>query len=288
MKPTPRIFFVLNRRDQRALIVLCSIIIMLLFIPSYIRRNTPDDIADPSVFEKEIKKLSTPPAPLTKDSNVKIARFAFDPNEASEADLINLGMNKSLIKRVINYRSKGGHFKTKEDLLKIYGFPLSLFAQLKPYIKIPSVVLQNLVGNNASRSITKEMIEINSADSSLLCTLKGIGPVKASRILKYRARLGGFYKVDQLSEVYGLDSSLIETIRPLLKVDTTLIRRLPINTINTKELNVHPYFRNWGLINALINYRNVHGKFMLKADLKKCKMIDPDVFNKIQPYISLE
>src|SRR5665647_1059817 len=47
-------------------------------------------------------------------------------------------------------------------------------------------------------------LDLNSADSLHLLEIPGIGPVFASRIIRYRTLLGGYYAVDQLREVYGM------------------------------------------------------------------------------------
>ena len=48
-------------------------------------------------------------------------------------------------------------------------------------------------------------IDLNSADTLLLTRVPGIGASFARRIYKYRELLGGYYVVEQLQEVYGMD-----------------------------------------------------------------------------------
>ena len=62
-----------------------------------------------------------------KKSAKKAERFSFDPNVATNEQFERLGFPKYLAKTIINYRSKGGKFKYKEDMLKIYSMKPELY-----------------------------------------------------------------------------------------------------------------------------------------------------------------
>ena len=70
-----------------------------------------------------------------------------------------------------------------------------------------------------------EHIEINGADTTLLMKIPGIGSYYASRIVRYRERLGGFASAQQLEEIDGLPESAIAYI----KIDYQQIRKLNLN-----------------------------------------------------------
>ncbi|MEM6261803.1 MAG: helix-hairpin-helix domain-containing protein [Bacteroidota bacterium] len=63
-------------------------------------------------------------------------------------------------------------------------------------------------------------LAINEADSAEWTSMPGIGPVLSRRIVRFRAAKGGFSSVDELYNVYGLDSSVVDRIRPALSVGT--------------------------------------------------------------------
>jgi len=86
-----------------------------------------------------------------------------------------------------------------------------------------------------------EKININKADKQSLVRLKGIGNVYAQRIIKYRNLLGGFYSVDQLSEIYGLPDSTLLSIDESLFVSDFQPTKLDLKTASYKELLRHPY-----------------------------------------------
>ncbi|NDE78729.1 MAG: helix-hairpin-helix domain-containing protein [Chitinophagaceae bacterium] len=78
------------------------------------------------------------------------------------------------------------------------------------------------------------VISLENADSAALEKMPGIGPVLSARIIKYRDKLGGFYEVDQLREVYGLSDSVFSKIAPLLRLNGNNIKKIDIN--NPKDI----------------------------------------------------
>lgn len=61
-------------------------------------------------------------------------------------------------------------------------------------------------------------IDLNTAATADLDTLPGIGPVLAQRIVDWRTEHGAFTAVDELAEVRGIGSSLLEGLRDLVRV----------------------------------------------------------------------
>lgn len=62
------------------------------------------------------------------------------------------------------------------------------------------------------------LININTANSAQLQTLKGIGEVKAQAIIDYRNNNGYFTSVDELINVSGIGEKTLENIRPYITV----------------------------------------------------------------------
>ena len=80
-------------------------------------------------------------------------------------------------------------------------------------------------------------IDLNSADTMLLKRVPGIGSSFARRIVKYRDLLGGYYVVEQLQEVYGMDRERYDAIYPYFTVGTA-VRPL---TLTIDSISYHPY-----------------------------------------------
>lgn len=221
------------------------------------------------------------------------ALFLFDPNKSTIAEFDSLGLPPNLARRIINYRDKGGRFRKPEDLLTIYGMDSSLYTSLAPFISIPDIkekkaLSPNTKFNNEKRSKSFLPQDLNLADTLQLKLVNGIGTVLANRIVKYRNALGGFVDYDQMNEVYGLDSTVVNLIKKrfFINPDFTPIQ-LDLNTVSERELSSHPYIRS-KIAKTIIAYRFQHGSFKEIDDLLKIDLIDQQVFNRIMPYLKIE
>ena len=127
------------------------------------------------------------------------------------------------------------------------------------------------------------MIEINTADSAQLVTLRGIGPVFAGRILRYRGMLGGFFSKEQLLEVYGMDSARYEGIADNIIADTTVITKMNVNDSEFRELLRHPYL-DYETVRSIVNYREHRGPITCPDTLRKIIGYEP-MFEQCRYYL---
>ena len=128
------------------------------------------------------------------------------------------------------------------------------------------------------------IIELNSADTSDLQLLRGIGPVFANRIAKYRSLLGGFTNKEQLMEVYGMDDERYNMIAGLITVDQSLVDKIDINNATLNDIKRHPYL-DYYQAKAIVNYRQRGNRIENIEDLLKINLIDSTTAKKIQNYI---
>ncbi len=71
----------------------------------------------------------------------------------------------------------------------------------------------------ASRPLTPgERLPLNEVPAVELQRLPGIGPALSARIVEERRRRGGFRRVEELREVRGIGPTVLERIRPHLRV----------------------------------------------------------------------
>jgi DNA uptake protein ComE-like DNA-binding protein len=204
----------------------------------------------------------------------------FDPNTADKEELENFGFNSYQANNIVSYRNSGGRYSRPEDLLKIYGLDSVSYKRIYPYIKIELVEEPEIT--DAEELFT---IELNSADTTDLMKIKGIGSVYASRIVKYRNLLGGFCNVNQLMEVYGFSEELFATVKPAVTVDTTAIKPIRINYAEFSELIRHPYFEKSN-VNAILNEKDKNGPIKKLADLEALEFVDAEFIDKIRPYVT--
>ena len=132
-----------------------------------------------------------------------------------------------------------------------------------------------------------QAIELNGADSLSLLPLPGIGPVYASRILKYRDLLGGYLRADQLLEVYGMDSTRYVPLVPLVRVDPSGIRPLQLNAIGFRDLLRHPYLE-FEDVRALLNYRDRRGAIAGPHEIREHALLADSCLKRVQPYLRFD
>lgn len=220
--------------------------------------------------------------------------FYFNPNNLPEEKWEELGLTKKQIKVIKNFESKGGKFRRKEDLKRMYCISENEYSILEPYILIPEdstlKKTDKIITNKtdfAKSSKNCGNIDINTADTMMLQTLKGIGSGFARKIVKYREKLGGFTKKEQLLEVWGMDNERYKNIENCITVGTTYITKINLNNTSVSILNKHPYI-DMTVAKALIAYRNTHGKYKSVSEIKNCALMHDDLYNKIAPYLIVD
>lgn len=139
---------------------------------------------------------------------------------------------------------------------------------------------------NDGQGAPKKLIEINSADSTLLMSLYGIGPSFAGRIIKYRSLLGGYHTCNQLLEVYGMDSLRYDGFFKRIWADTSLVRKININTAEFRVLLRHPYL-DYDAVKCIVQYRDRHGPFESPAELWKDSVLSQDLKQGLYPYLTV-
>lgn len=220
---------------------------------------------------------------------LKHEKFFFDPNVVSQIDLQRLGLTEKQAATLINYRHKGGKFKNAADLGKIWGISALLVDELIPLVRIKPGMDELPYGGRERNwmPVQKKLININTADSLEFLALPGIGPGFTSRILKFRRRLGGFYAVNQLLEVYGMPDSVFRIIQPRLTCDSNQVIKINVNSASTDDLGHHPYIR-YPLAKLIIAYRSQHGNFADIRELQKMMTMNDSLYQHIKRYMTVE
>lgn len=220
----------------------------------------------------------------------------FDPNSASEEQLKEIGFPDYIVRNIIKFRTVGGKFYKKEDFRKIYGMNDRIYEKIENYIQLPQYerkeyTQKNHEYKNESKPTATagpkpiKSIDINTSDTTVWASLPLIGSKLANRIVKYRNSLGGFYKKEQVQEVYGISDSTWQVIAPRLVIAEGGITKISINEADLNTLKKHPYIKNFA--KNIVNYRTQHGIFENLDDLLKIKTIDNESFQKFKPYLKL-
>jgi competence ComEA-like helix-hairpin-helix protein len=292
--------FGFSRSEARAFIILLPLIFVIVFIQPVYRTifssGKPDNLAD----TKQLDSLLATFRWALPDSTTKASKHAlyhFDPNTINAVGMDSLGIPRRVGERIDRYRIKGGRFRIKSDLKKIYGFDSALYVRLESYIDLPSRYQQGRSEEKKSHPAPKkvgttvkttEIFDLNVADTAVFDKVYGIGPTLAKRIVAYRERLGGFVLEEQLYEVWGLDSVVAKRAMEQSDVHMGFVpRRININTAAETELASHPYIRP-KIARVIVTYRFQHGNFSSIEDLGKIYSFEPKNFDRIKPYLTLE
>jgi competence ComEA-like helix-hairpin-helix protein len=327
-----RDYFGFSHKEARGFIVLLFLTLLCLTIPFLYRliadRNPVDtSVADQRKLDSLVALMQTEEAkqPQFADRSAKEKTtaehfsepklFNFDPNAVSVAGWQQLGLPRWLAERIDKYRSKGGQFRKKEDLLRIYDFPPDLYEQLEPYIMLrqtgtaygkednqfadnrsaksyepyqpsdqPAFTTRNPSERSAKPSVAKlQPFDINTADTSQLIALKGIGSTLAGRIIKFRDALGGFVSTEQFHDIYGLDSLALDELKKFGQIQSA-VHKIPVNTASAEELDRHPFLSR-RQAQLIVNYREQHGAYTSTESLKPIRILDAKTLEKIAPYL---
>lgn len=307
-------YFTFSRKERRGLLVLFLILATVFILPRFITVKRSDINKDR--FEQELARLKivvdssrgnseyphddnypnySQPKPRELSSVSAGKPFDFDPNTLNPNGWRKLGVREKTINTIQKFLASGYKFRQPEDIKKIYGLSKEEAKKLIPHIHIaadneaakPSYAEKSKSTASITVAETKKHIvfDINTADTSDLISLPGIGSKLASRIVNFRQKLGGFVSVDQLGETYGLPDSTFQKIKARFQCINPAVKTIDINTADVNELRTHPYLR-WTLANAIVNYRQQHGNYKSVEDIKKIDLITNEVFQKIFPYLT--
>jgi competence ComEA-like helix-hairpin-helix protein len=243
-----------------------------------------------SVLSARNQRFSYTPYPYQQKeafSRKKLTPFPFDPNTFTFSDWQRLGFTEKQAQQITNYQSKGGYFYEKTDLKKLYSITEEDYQILEPYIHIKPVQKQETKERRKETSASLK-IELNRTDSIELQEIYGIGKKIASWIIEYREKLGGFTSIDQLKEVYSIDSNRFLQISPYLYVNNEYnVKKININKATVKELVNHPYI-DYYLATSIVNYRQRNGNYTNIKDIKQAVLLYDELYQKIAPYLSVE
>jgi len=317
-------YLVFTRKDRIGILIVVGLILFALFLPDILSKTSGDRATKidtawmAAVKRSAIKVRDSPTGQYQKNDNdnayayqydrrkssytdhakPKGELFHFDPNTISTSDWRRLGLRDKTIRTIENFLNKGGHFYKPEDLQKIYGLHDDEYERLAPYIKIESKSSKTIeefvlpktkdetqpVKTYAARYA---IIDVSTADTTALISLPGIGSKLAARIVTFREKLGGFYSIDQVGEVYGLADSIFQKIKQYLKLENPQVKKINVNSATAEEMRSHPYIK-YSLANPIVAYRNEHGAFSKIEDVRKVMVITDQIYEKIAPYLTIQ
>lgn len=222
---------------------------------------------------------------------VIVQEFSFNPNTVSYEDLIRLGIKPHAAKGLLNYREAGAVFYKKSDLKKVYHIEEADYVRLESYIDLPDEITPKKHKNKSSLFKKKDKkivyVDVNQATVEDWQKLHGIGVGYANWIVKYREKLGGFARIEQVAEVYNFPDSTYQSIKPFLTNETPNLTKISINKLTAEEIKKHPYIK-WKEAKRIVAYRKQHGAFSDMSDVKKMPVFTEKFYTKIEPYLKFD
>lgn len=223
-----------------------------------------------------------------------VERFPFDPNTADSTTLLRLGLQPWQVKNIYRYRAKGGIYRKPSDFARLYGLTAKEYRELEPYIRISDdyrpaaeVITDRRTEPYVRDTIRYpqklkegELVALNSADTTLLKRVPGIGSYYARRIVWYRDKLGGYYSTAQLLEIDGFPESAL----PYFSIGEASIRKININKLSQAQLRQHPYI-SYLQARDIAEYRRQRGNISDINQLRLLKDFTQRDFERLRHYV---
>ena len=295
-------FFYYSKSERRAvyvlLVLIAVLVVSMVFIP---KQQTPSCIVGSNPDSLEQKKSTPEITRGSENSNPesKVELFSFEPNLADSVEFIRLGLSKYVVRNIIKYRQKGGRFVTPESFSRIYGLTEEKFVELKPYIYISEAFAKKPVMVSRARFPEKQVkkdtlkrtfkypvgvrVDVNLADTSELKKIPGIGRGIASRIVRYRTCLGGFYSLEQLLEVEFVTPEMLEWFA----LGDESVRKLEINKASLEQLRSHPYL-NFYQAKAIVEHRRKRGDIKSLSQISLYEEFTEKDLQRLSAYVSFD
>ena len=306
-----------NSSDRDAAIVLALVIIVSIVLFPHLSEQDKGNMSFNSSPNSKLtssspnSKLSTLNSQLStvncQSSTVNCQLFKFDPNTATESQLLSLGLSQREVRNILKYRAHGGRYRVKEDFARVYGLTLEKYRQLEPYIAIkPQIMAADVikreknsphpsslsphpsslnpqpsaVGLRASRKLRYgETVDINSADTAMLKRIPGIGDYYAMRIVELRKRKQVFSSPEELLAIRNFPETALTYM--------TASQDFPaiyINCWSQKQLASHPLL-NYTQARDIISLRRLSGPITSATDLAALPSFSPALIEKITPLL---
>ena len=318
-------YFEFSNTERKGILFLIFLLLLLLGLPALYpflistkKQDFADFQADITAFEKNIeayrkeeeqakkrkfansnfKSRKKYPFSLEEKSNAAVDYFNFDPNRVSKEQLLTLGLSGRTAQSIINYRKKGGVFRTKEDLKKIYTLAEEDYEKLKPYIQL------DYSHSNKKPTTLKEFIasepftfDPNTASRADFRNL-GLSERTAKHITNYREKGGVFRTQEDLKKIYTLAEEDYERLMPYIRIESPKKNDSfsPSNKARPSELNldinqatVEDFKKLKGIGNSyakrIVRFRSALGGFINVEQISHVYGLPDSTYQKIVPQL---
>jgi len=280
--------FSYNKRQRSGIFFLLLIIVSLQLVFFFFDFSSNDFETNSSkeiiAFQKEMDSLR-----LAQVENSKPKIYPFNPNYITDFKGYQLGMSVEEIDRLLAYRKKGLFVNSTKQFQDVTEVNDSLLNTISLYFKFPDWVSSDK--NKVIQKPSKKVLvikDINQVTAEDLKTINGIGDKLSVRIIKYRDKLQGFSYNNQLYEVWGLDTIVVNKVLTEFKViNQPKIQKVNVNTASFKEVLAIVYI-DYELTKLIFNYRDEVAEIQSINELKKIDGFPLEKFDRIVLYLVAE
>ena len=310
-------FFYFRKEDRKVIVVLAIIAIfcvgVMLVVNAFKSKDEPKKASTlaenimPNSIHNEEGVSNSEEEYLSEPKASKL--FAFDPNTIDSTTLVSFGIKAWKVKNFIHYRKAGKVFHTPDDMLDTYGWTEEDIRPLRPYIHIgkayqkevypkisesrkeqnksatPVVEKESAYKDSLRRYMSNKfkehtLVDINTADTTLLKRIPGIGSHFAKSIVRYRDKLGGFINVEQLAEINNFPMETLDWF----SVSTPQIKKININKADFKQMAAHPYI-GYDNTKRIKNYVRLDGYIKSVEQLRSLGFFTDEELERLLPYL---
>ena len=287
-----------HKSQRNGIFILILLIVIfqfiIVFVDFYSEEKVNIDTPKVIAFHHQIDSLRK-----INLENKRLKIFPFNPNYITDYKGAQLGMSLVEIDKLLAFRKTGKFINSEKEFQKVTSISDSLLHSISPYFKFPDWVVKKKQNRQLSTSRDTRLFakkskyiltttDINIAVKDDLKTINGIGEKLSERIIKYRSKLQGFSTLNQLYEVWGLDTEVVDKLLLVFKViNLPNIKKINVNTVSFRELLKNPYL-DYELCKKIFEYKDEVAELQDISELKNIIGFPLDLYDRIVLYLVAE
>ena len=287
-----------HKSQRNGIFILILLIVIfqfiIVFVDFYSEEKVNIDTPKVIAFHHQIDSLSK-----IGSENSRLKIFPFNPNYITDYKGAQLGMSLVEIDKLLAFRKTGKFINSRKEFQKVTTISDALLNSISPYFKFPDWVVERNQNMQLSTSRDTRLFakkskyiltstDINLAVKEDLKTINGIGEKLSERIIKYRSKLQGFSSLNQLYEVWGLDTEVVGKLLLVFKViNLPNIKKINVNTVSFRELLKNPYL-DYELCKKIFEYKDEVAELQDISELKNIIDFPLELYDRIVLYLVAE
>ena len=305
-------YFSYSKSDRKtnSIILVILILVAVFWLGKTIGSSEKDNGKEPATLQTEADSI--PNGKTSGSMQDDSHPLTFDPNTVDAATLMKIGIAKKKAVALVHYRESGKVFSSENDVLSTYNWTPEDIELVRPYMRIGKE-FQRMVKSRpdytngqrqqsgpinwqredsshhnteykSNKFTSPTTVDPNSADTTLLQRIPGIGSYFSSRIIIHRERLGGYVSIEQLCEILNFPK---ETLSWFEIKQTPALRKIDLNTADFRQLASHPYI-GYKRTKDIQNYIRLNGPIKSIEQLHSTGIFTDADMEKLIPYLELK